>query len=89
MLKKAKTDAVSNKVTECGNDTKNLYKIVNNILGTITEKPLPPYDDKDKLADDFANYFIGKIQKSGINWINMINIHHGIKKYQHYLSLNQ
>ena len=63
MLKKAKTDAVSNKVTECGNDTKKLYKIVNNILGTNKEKPLPPSDDKDKLADDFANYFTGKIQK--------------------------
>ena len=31
MLKKAKTEAVSNKVTECGNDTKKLHKIVNNI----------------------------------------------------------
>ena len=38
MLKKAKTDAVSNKVMECGNDTKKLYKIVNNILGTNIEK---------------------------------------------------
>ena len=28
MLKKAKTEAVSNKVTECGNNTKKLYKIV-------------------------------------------------------------
>ena len=38
MLKKAKTDAVSNKVMKCGNDTKKLYKIVNNILGTNIEK---------------------------------------------------
>ena len=60
MFKKAKTEAVSNKVTECGNDTKKPYKIVNNILGTNREKPLPPNDDK--LADDFANYFIGKMQ---------------------------
>ena len=63
MLKKTKTDAVSNKVMECGNDTKKLYKIVNNILGTNIEKPIPPNNDKNKLADDFANYFIGKIQK--------------------------
>ena len=63
MLKKAKIEAVSNKVTECGNDTKKLYKIVNNILGTNKEKPLPPNNDKNKLADAFANYFIGKIQK--------------------------
>ena len=45
------------------NDTKKLYKIVNNILGTTNEKPLPPSDDKNKLADEFANYFIEKIQK--------------------------
>ena len=38
MLKKAKIESVSNKVTECGNDTKKLYKIVNNILGTNKEK---------------------------------------------------
>ena len=63
MLKKAKIEAVSNKVTECGNDIKKSYKIVNNILGTNKEKPLPPHNDKNKLADDFANYFIGKIQK--------------------------
>ena len=63
MLKKAKTEAVSEKVAECGNDTKKLYKIVNNILGTTNEKPLPPSDDMSKLADEFANYFIDKIQK--------------------------
>ena len=63
MLKKAKTEAVSNKVTEWGNNTKKLYKIVNNILGSNKEKPLPPSNDKNKLADEFASYFIGKIQK--------------------------
>ena len=63
MLSKAKTDALSNKVMECGKDTKKLYKIVNIILGTNTEIPLPTTDDKNKLADDFANYFIGRIQK--------------------------
>ena len=63
MLKKAKIEAVSNKVTKYGNDTKKLYKIVNNLLGTNKEKPLPPNNNKNKLADDFANYFLGKIQK--------------------------
>ena len=48
MLNKAKTDVVSNKVIECGNHTKNLYKIINNILGTNIEKPLPPNNDKNK-----------------------------------------
>ena len=48
MLKKAKTEVVSEKVAECSNDTKKLYKIVNNILGTTNEKPLPPSDDKNK-----------------------------------------
>ena len=48
MLKKAKTEAVSEKVAEYSNDTIKLYKIVNNILGTTNEKPLPPSDDKNK-----------------------------------------
>ena len=63
MLKKAKTEAVSEKVAECSNDTKKLHKIVNNILGTTNEKPLPPSDYKNKLADEFANYFIEKTPK--------------------------
>ena len=42
---------------------KKLYKIVNDILGTNKEKPLPPSNDKNRLADEFANYFIDKIQK--------------------------
>ena len=42
---------------------KKLYKIVNKILGINKEKPLPTMDDKNKLANDFANYFIGHIQK--------------------------
>ena len=69
---------------------KKLYKIVNNILDTNKEEPLPPSNDKNRLADEFADYFIGKIQKkSGINLTNMINIYHGIKKYQYYLNLIQ
>ena len=63
MLKRAKMEVVSEKVAKCCNDTKKLYKIVNNILGTTNEKPLPPSGDKNKLADEFANYFIEKIQK--------------------------
>ena len=64
ILKKAKTEAISEKVAECSNDTKKLYKIVNNLLDTTNEKPLPPSNDKNKLADEFANYFIEKIQKN-------------------------
>ena len=62
MLKKTKIEAISEKVAECSNDTKKLYKIVNNILGTTNEKPLPPSVDKNKFSDEFANYFIEKIQ---------------------------
>ena len=57
MHKKVKTDTVSNKIMECGYDAKKLYKIVNNILGTSIEKPLPLNDEKNILANDFANYF--------------------------------
>ena len=61
---------LSHRVMECGKDTKKkkkkkkkIYKIANRILGTNKEKPMPTMDDKNKLADDFADYFIDKIQK--------------------------
>ena len=37
-----------------------LYKLVNSILGKSKDNPMP---DKEKLDDEFADYFLGKIQK--------------------------
>ena len=42
VINKAKTNALSDKVMECGKDTKKLYKFVNSILGTIKKNTCQP-----------------------------------------------
>ena len=55
-------------VTEATDDSKKLFKIVNNVLGKKKENLLPPATDDRQLADEFADYFLNKIEKkSGTN----------------------
>ena len=47
MLQQAKLQTLSTSISNCGNDTKRLYKLVNSILGTSKDNPLPDEDDKE------------------------------------------
>ena len=63
MLKQTKISTLSKKVQECGRDTKKLYKLVNELTGANKENPLPRDVSHKDLADQFAEYFLSKIQK--------------------------
>ena len=43
--------------------TRKLYTLVSNLMGTNPENPLPKSDNMEKLADEFADFFLEKIQK--------------------------
>ena len=45
--------------------------IVNKLLGNITENPLPPNKTDEELAEDFAKFFLSKIEKIREKFINM------------------
>ena len=62
MLKHTCINAVSKQVHECGTDNKKLYKLINNIIAGQKENPLPESDSPEVLAEEFAEYFITKIQ---------------------------
>ena len=62
-LNDVKTMVISNKVLECGPDTRKLYAVVNGILGTMKCNPLPECDSDDGLAESFASFFLDKIKK--------------------------
>ena len=53
----------SAKIIECGNDTKKLYNLVNNITGRVKENPMPPDKSVSSLAEEFSDFFITKILK--------------------------
>ena len=50
---------VSEKVHECGNDTKKLYNLVNNITARANNNPIPAA--RSELSEEFTDCFLTKI----------------------------
>lgn len=63
LIREKKTQHLSEKVLECKGDTKSLYKLVANLTATVPENPMPPGKTDDELANEFAEFFINKIEK--------------------------
>ena len=63
MLLEAKTACYSEQVKDCRGDTKGLYKMVNTLMGTSSNDPVPNHTNDKDLADAFADFFMDKIQK--------------------------
>ena len=64
MLREAKIETVSTYlVLECGRDTKKLYKVINGITSNNPANPMPDTMDYKQLAEEFADFFMGKIKK--------------------------
>ena len=63
MLKKVKAESITMMVQDCNRDSKKLYNLVALIIGMVKENPLPDQTDKEELANQFACFFITKIQK--------------------------
>ena len=63
MIREEKLKSTSGKVEECKGDTRKLYSLVRYLTGTKVQNPMPSSIGDKKLANDFADYFIEKIQK--------------------------
>ena len=61
-LKGTRKECVSESVLECNTDNKKLYKLASSLMGMKKENQLPEYDSKEELANQFAEFFIAKIQ---------------------------
>ena len=59
----AKTEIMSNKVIECGTDSRKLYSLVNRLVGLTSHNPLPDNRTTNELAEEFATCFMSKIIK--------------------------
>ena len=62
-IKKLKIQIYTRQVADCKGDTKKLYNLVYGLMGKEKSSPLPDHTDKESLANDFANYFMSKIEK--------------------------
>ena len=63
ILKSSKVQSISKKVIECEHDIKKMYRLINNITGRTSENPMPENVSDETLVNDFANFFMDKIQK--------------------------
>ena len=62
MHKEAKTNAVSNLITECDRDIRKLYQVIYNMTGKHSINPLPDSDSDKELANKISYFFINKIR---------------------------
>ena len=63
LVDQAKKDYYSGRISDCANDQKQLFKIVNSLFHKSKETPLPSHESPEELADRFANFFVEKINK--------------------------
>ena len=63
MLLEAKTACYNAQVRDCRGDTKGLYRLVNTLMDTSSSNPLPNHTNDKDLAEEFADFFMDKIQK--------------------------
>ena len=58
-----KQQTITMKILDCERNTKKLFSIVNSIINNRQLNPLPDDKSHEEIAVDFADFFIGKIQK--------------------------
>ena len=63
MLKKAKAESITKMIEDCNRDSKKLYNLASLLMEMVKENSLSDHTDKEELADQFASFFITKIQK--------------------------
>jgi hypothetical protein len=58
-----KCRTLSGRVLEAKGDSKKLHRIVKELTGSKSDNPMPPVDNENTLADQFADHFMDKIAK--------------------------
>ena len=56
MLVEAKNACYSEQVIDCRGDTKGLYRMVNTLMGTSSNNPLPNHANIKDLAEEFVAF---------------------------------
>ena len=63
LLAQTKTKYLECELSKCENDSKLLYRKLNKIMHREKENPLPDHQSEKELANQFSQYFKGKIDK--------------------------
>ena len=82
MCNEAKINFYSEKVVECSGDQRQLYKLINNLTKGETSVIYPDSTSNETLSNEFATYFIDKIDKI-MSDIDTIIETEGIDNYEY------
>ena len=85
-----KQQSLSKRILDCKNNAKELFLLVNKLTGSIAQNPLPPNKTNEKLAKDFAKYFLSKIEKireSLTNTPPYVTVQHSVPKFTSFCPL--
>ena len=58
---RSKRTYYSDKIAECGNSKKCMFKIIKNVMGHKGEIILPSFSSDEHLANKFSDFFMRKI----------------------------
>ena len=61
LLRHARINYYSEKLEACGRDQKSLFKVTNTLLGKANVAALPSDRPSGKIAQDFSDFFVGKV----------------------------
>ena len=67
-----KKQSINKTVLDCKKDTKELFCLVNRLTGNTTQIPLPSNKTNEELAEDFAKFFLSRIENIREKVINML-----------------
>ena len=57
-----KQQTITKNILDCGRDSKQLLSVINSTTNNRQINPLPDHKSHEEIADDFADFFFGKIQ---------------------------
>ena len=60
LLKFHKRQIITKQIMDNSKDTKQLFRIVNNLTGCNTNNQLPPGNTSEEIAEGFAEFFSNK-----------------------------
>ena len=63
MLRQAKQEFYSDIIQQSKHNQKDLFRIIDTLLQRNKDMPLPPHDNPCTLANEFTDFFVGKIDK--------------------------
>ena len=61
-LSESKVKHINSLIDQCDRDPKKLFQLVSNLTGKNTDNPLPESSSDEELANEFASFFLNKIE---------------------------